>query len=134
MNYPTNIMNWNGTEIVNIWIKTDSLEGLTPITQVYGICFNDKNEILVCRRDKNDTWQIPGGHPEKDEIIEQTLQREMLEEVDLKIKNIKVLGVQKAYPKEKPDEIIYQVRCICEVDELLPQTPDPDNDDTWERN
>lgn len=133
MKYPTNTMNWNGTEIVNIWMRMDSLEGLIPIRQVYGICFNDKDEILIARRDKNDDWQIPGGHPEKDETIEQTLQREMLEEVDVKVKNIKVLGVQKAYPKEKPNETIYQVRCICEIDELLPQTPDPANGDTWER-
>lgn len=126
-------MDWNGKEIVVTWIRADSLKDITPITQVYGICFNDKNEILICRRNKDSEWQIPGGHPEKSETTEQSLEREMVEEVDVKVKNIKILGIQKAYPKEKPNEFIYQVRCICEIDELLPQTPDPDNGDIWER-
>lgn len=128
---------WGDYETTNTWIRTDSLDNLTPVTQVYGICFNDKNEILVCREGKDGPWQIPGGHPENDETIEETLSREMLEEVDVKVKNIKLLGVQKVdfpnNPTKSQGDIFYQVRCICEVDELLPQTPDPDSGKTWER-
>ncbi|MEK7526203.1 MAG: NUDIX hydrolase [Patescibacteria group bacterium] len=132
-NYPTSTFEWEGKQINVIWIRTDSLEEFSPITQVYGICFNDKDEILICRRNKEDGWQIPGGHPEKGETIEETLKRELLEEVDVKSKKIKILGVQKVYPKDELEKFSYQLRCVCEVDKLLPQTPDPDNGDTWER-
>ncbi len=110
----------------------DSLDGIAPITQVYGVCFNDKNEILIVRK-KDGDWIIPGGHPEGIETIEETLKREMIEEADIKVTNIKLVGAQKVYPEEKQEEFYYQVRCICEVEELLPQTPDPDDGKMWER-
>jgi hypothetical protein len=34
--------------------------------------------------------------------------------------------VQKVEPVDNPKEIAYQARCVCQIDELLPQTPDPD--------
>src|SRR5689334_22895022 len=89
MNYPQNEMVWRGTEFMHTWMKGTSKDKFTPYHQVYGICFNDKNEILICKSSENGPWQIAGGHPEGDETIEETLQREMIEEVDIKIKNIK---------------------------------------------
>ncbi|HEX6976848.1 MAG TPA: NUDIX hydrolase [Patescibacteria group bacterium] len=133
MKRPTQKANWEGEKFVIEWIKTNSVKGLSPITQVYGVCFNDKNEILIARKEGMGEWIIPGGHPEKDETIEETLKREMIEEADIKVKNIKVVGVQKVNPKDAPEKYYYQVRCVCLVDELLPQTPDPDNGKNWER-
>jgi 8-oxo-dGTP pyrophosphatase MutT (NUDIX family) len=119
------------------WVENNSMENISPITQVYGICFNEKGEILVCREESDGKWQLPGGTPERDETIQQTLEREFLEEVDIEVKNFKVLGYQKVeYPnnpnKDEGDRF-YQVRCICEVKELLPQTTDPATGNTWER-
>jgi len=128
---------FNGQKITMTWIEGDSIENLNPITQIYGICFNEKGEILVCREGHDGQWQLPGGTPERNETIQQTLERELLEEVDVKIKNFKVLGYQKIeYPnnpnKDEGGEF-YQVRCICKVEELLPQTSDPATGNTWER-
>src|SRR5258708_27034483 len=111
---------FNGQTITMTWVEKDSVENLNPITQVYGICFNEKGEILVCRESKDAKWQLPGGHPENKETVEETLKRELIEEADVKVKNFRVLGYQKVeYPnnpnKEEGDEF-YQVRCICEVD------------------
>ena len=114
-------------------MKLNSLEGITPITQVYGVCFNDKNEILISRKVGDEKWIIPGGHPEGNETIEETLEREMIEEADVKVKNIKLVGAQKVHPKGKPEEYYYQVRCICELEELLPQTIDLAENVNWER-
>ncbi len=122
-----------GKRIVIEWIRTDSLEGILPITQIYGVCFNNKNEILICRKVGDKNWIISGGHPEGNEKIEETLKREMIEEADVKIKNIKLLGAQKVYPEGKQEEYIYQVRCICDVDEVLSQTIDPAEGVNWER-
>ena len=126
-------MVWNGTEFMHIWIKGNSMKEFQPYHQVYGICFNDKNEILICKSSEKGPWQIAGGHPEGDETIEETLKREMIEEVDVKVKNIKLLGAQLTYPLSNPERKGYQIRCICEVEELLPQTPDPANGNTWVR-
>ncbi len=130
---PRQTINWKGSKFVIEWIKTDLLEGMTPITQVYGVCFNSKNEILIAKKIGNKRWIIPGGHPEGNETVEETLKREMIEEVDIKVKNIKLVGAQKVYPENKLEECLYQVRCICEIEELLRQTPDPDNGKMWER-
>ncbi len=118
-------------------MRIDSLEGIQPITQVYGICFNDKGEILVCREGHEGKWQIPGGHPENKETAEETLLRELQEEADVKVKNIKVIGTQKVNypnnPNAEEGEEFHQVRMYCEVDELMPQTLDPATGNTWER-
>ncbi|SRR5260221_2948764 len=133
MTHPTQTIDWKRERFSITWIKTDSLKGIAPITQVYGVCFNGEDEILIARKVGDEKWIIPGGTPEDDETIEETLKREMVEEADIKIKNIKLVGAQKAYPVDKPEEHYYQVRCICEVDELLPQTPDPAEGVNWER-
>lgn len=122
MSYPKSTINWKGDIETVTWIRTGSLDKFKPITQVFGVCFNPKNEILICRADKNDDWHLPGGKPEPNEGIKGTLKREFLEEVDAKIKNIKILGIQKV---EFPGDVFYQARCICELEALLPQTPDP---------
>lgn len=134
MDYPTNIYFFNGTQVKNTWIKTYEVEKYSPIRQVYGVVFNDKNEILICRSSKEKDWQIPGGSPEKGETIEETLKRELLEEVDIEVSNIKPIGVQEATLPDSPNKKpIYQVRCIAKLTKLLPQTSDPDSGNTWER-
>jgi len=137
MKYPQSSYTFNGQEITLAWIRTNSLSDLYPITQIYGICFNDQGEILVCREKADGKWQIPGGHPEAGETSEITLVRELEEEVDVKVKNAKVLGVQKVNYPNNPDktegEEFFQARLICDLDELLPPTPDPATGNTWER-
>ena len=133
MKYPTQTIEWRGNKMVVEWIKSNSLKKFFPITQVYGVCFNNEDEILIIRKIGDENWIIPGGHPENNESSEETLKREMIEEADVKVKNIKLVGAQKVYPENEPKEFYYQVRCVCEVDELLPQTPDPDDGKRWKR-
>lgn len=133
MKYPSSTFEWKGVTVTNIWVKTEKIEKYSPVTQVYGIIFNDKNEILVCRESSSGKWQIPGGHPEKGESFEDTLHREVLEEVDVEIENIKPLGVFKVEFSDDPEKIIYQSRFVAKLKKLMPQTPDPANDNTWER-
>jgi 8-oxo-dGTP diphosphatase len=54
--------------------------------------FTKKTKILLERRFKDEDnyankWSIPGGHQEKNETIEQTLLREMAEELNVFIKD-----------------------------------------------
>lgn len=137
MQHPQSSYVFNGQKIGLTWIKSSTLKKFSPIMQIYGICFNDKSEILICREKTEGKWQIPGGHPEDGETLEATLIRELEEETDVKVKNIKILGVQKVnYPNNSDKtegEEFYQARLVCELDELLPQTPDPASGNVWER-
>jgi len=66
MNYVKDSYVFKGAEIAMTWIKTDRMnEDWKPVSQVYGICFNDKDEILIARETTNDKWQLLGGKPEK---------------------------------------------------------------------
>ncbi|KKQ95397.1 MAG: A/G-specific DNA-adenine glycosylase [Candidatus Woesebacteria bacterium GW2011_GWB1_43_14] len=119
------------------WIRDDDLEKYKPATQVYGVVFNKRGEILVAREKPTDKWQIPGGKPEAGESIEDTVRRELKEEVDVKAGKVFPLGAQKVEMPENPSrlegKLFYQLRCVVFLDKLLPQTPDPASGNTWER-
>lgn len=119
------------------WITTSSLEKYSPITQVYGICFDQNKRILICRQNSQSDWQIPGGKPEKNESFEETLRREFLEEVQVTIHNIRLLGlIHVNKPKNTylfEGKQFFQARYICTLDTIFPQTIDPAINSTWQR-
>lgn len=39
-----------------------------------------KDKIVMCKHEKRETWEIPGGHIEKDETPERAAERELYEE------------------------------------------------------
>jgi len=128
---------FNGITVTNTWLKDDEISKYHPISQIYGVVFNSNGEILVARESKNDKWQIPGGTPESNEGLEDALRRELREEVDIEVRKLTPLGVQKTQmpgnPNKKVGDLFYQVRYIALLDKLLPQTPDPDRGNIWER-
>lgn len=133
--YPTSIFTSDKGKFLLTWIRDDSLEKYSPVGQVYGIVFNAKGEILIARKKPEDGWGISGGTPETDESIEETLRRELKEEMDVSVSKITPLGVQKVelFGDNKGKSTLYQLRYIALLQELLPQTPDPDNGIIWER-
>ncbi len=137
MNYPKSSYNFKGNQVTVTWMRDDDLAKYNPITQVYAVVFNHKGEILVARESSDGEWQIPGGKPENGESIEATLRRELLEEVDVKAGNVYPLGAQKTEmpgnPNKEEGDLFYQLRCVVELEELLPQTLDPDRGNIWER-
>ena len=119
---------WTKNEIVYqfTWINDPNILKYKPCTQVYGICFSKDKQILLI--DNKGMRAIPGGRPEKNEIPEETLRRELIEEADVTVIKMFPLGVQKVVEKNIPEKSAYfQYRYICLLDELLPRTPDPDN-------
>ncbi|MBU1110523.1 NUDIX hydrolase [Patescibacteria group bacterium] len=122
-----NIFTHNRKAYRATWITTDSLVEFSPITQVYGVCFDSHGHILICLR-PGSTWNLPGGSPEPNETLEQTLAREFMEEVNAEIKNLKPLGVQKVElvdSETKGDKPLYQARFFCKLVRSLPQKTDP---------
>tara|TARA_B100001778_G_scaffold27393_1_gene20036 strand:- start:170 stop:496 length:327 start_codon:yes stop_codon:yes gene_type:complete len=58
--------------------------------------YNDKNQILLCRRSiepREGYWTLPAGFLENGETIEQGAIRETLEEAKLKVKDSKLFTV-----------------------------------------
>ncbi len=71
--------------------------------------FNEKGELLLTRQPRwKNQWLIPGGKIEYGESIEQAIKREVKEEVNLDIKNIKFFKfVELLKTKERP--LLHQI-------------------------
>ena len=119
------------------WIPTSNIDKYQPITQVYGVCVNNNNEVLICREPQHLEWGLPGGTPEGNETPIKTLERELMEEVDITVTNIEPIGIQRVdFPNNSnkhEGDLFYQVRYFCKIKELLPQTLDPDTGLLYDR-
>jgi phosphoglycolate phosphatase len=70
-------------------------ESQPPLATVGALIFNSKNEALMIRTHKwSNLWGIPGGKIKWGETSENALRREIMEEVGLKISDIKFVLVQ----------------------------------------
>ena len=116
------------------WIKSNQIDkdNISPIKQVYALVIDSKTNILICREDANSPWQLPGGKPEANESIKETVDRELLEEVDVTVQTIVDLGYNEI-TNLQTNEKYYQLRFIAYLDKELEQTPDPDKNFIWER-
>lgn len=112
-----------------VFEDADSYENFENITQSYGLCFNEQGEIIIVNFSAfGSGWILPGGTIEEGETPEDTLHREVMEEADITIENITLLGGQRCYLLDKPEEKTNsQLRFVCLIKKILSQTPDPDN-------
>jgi 8-oxo-dGTP pyrophosphatase MutT (NUDIX family) len=114
------------------WHKIDNFSEMKDVRQCYGICFNKKGQILIVKN--KGKWFLPGGTPEKGETFEQTLIREIDEEADVEIENIKPLGYNKIEEiKEGKKSIFYQLRFTVNVAKIKKQTLDPATNTQFKR-
>ncbi len=84
-------------------------------TQVSGYIFNEKNQLLIVKND--DHWTIPGGHPELGENQLDTLNREIMEEACITVKDINYLGAVEVI---EGDRTYYQMRYTAKINEIYP--------------
>lgn len=108
-----------------IWHKAKDSEGLTPITQVSGFCFDTLGNVLLLRQTEvpGKNWNIPGGHPESGETPDQTLEREVHEETTVRIGARGFIGYQEAINDTTNTE--YQLRFAAIITDIEPQQIDP---------
>jgi 8-oxo-dGTP pyrophosphatase MutT (NUDIX family) len=133
----SNTVFWKGQKITYTWIPTSNIKKYLPIRQIHGLCLNDKGEVLICRETEEEGWKLPGGRPENNETPTETLKRELMEEVDIVVDNIKAIGTQRVNfpnnPKKSEGDLFYQVRYFCKIKKLLPQSIDPDTGVLYDR-
>lgn len=72
--------------------EAPKIEG-RPEAVTGALIYNNRGEILLIKNPKFlDYWTIPGGHIELDETAEEALKREIMEETNLKLKNIEFIS------------------------------------------
>lgn len=108
------------------WFDDINFEKLSNVTQCYCFIFDEKNKLCIVKFSFKNNWTLPGGTPEKyDKNFEETIKREIDEEADLKIKNLKRVGYLKVNSEKNPKDFIYQTRFVAKVDKINKQTIDP---------
>ena len=70
------------------FIKTDDLSDKFPVS-IKAIIIDD-NKALCLKNERNE-WDFPGGKINFNEDVEECLKREVMEETNLNIKNLKIL-------------------------------------------
>lgn len=133
----SNTITWHGKKVTYTWIPTVEIEKYQPIRNVAGICLNDNQEVLICRETEEEGWKLPGGRPENNETPTETLKRELVEEVDIVVNDIKAIGTQRVdfpnNPKQSEGDLFYQARYFCKIEKIFPQSIDPDTGVLYDR-
>lgn len=101
------------------------------INQVYGITFiNDGRLLLFKDREK---YSLAGGTPElQDANVEETLRRELIEEVNILINTPHIVGYR-LIDEENGTELYAQVRMTALITEIKSAKPDPATGRTYKR-
>lgn len=79
------------------------------------VCARYKNKWIFCKHKERTTWEIPGGHHEINETIEDTANRELREETGAKVFTIRPVSV---YCVESDGNKTYGALYFAEVFEL----------------
>ncbi len=122
--------------MISIIFKEEPVPQGMKITQSYGIIFNNQGQILLKVENKKgkQVYSFAGGTPEDfDANIEQTLRRELVEEVNTTIKqDVYYVGFQ-LIDEHNHIPPYAQVRFTALIDTIGNKQPDPDNGETYDR-
>jgi len=121
-------IDWKGQKYLMEWLDNVDFESLDNVVQAYGFVFDEEGKICIVDCN-NGYWGLPGGGPEDcDETFEDTLRREIEEEADLDIKNIKRVGcfrVTSLSDNCEREGVHHILRYVAEVDKVKERTIDP---------
>lgn len=111
------------------WIRASDFDEFTPISELFGVCFDSREQVLLCSKNVESPWQLPGGTVNKAETFEKALLRHFRVKTCIEIKNIQPLGIIKKTSDK--NETSYEAIMLCEVHDMLPLVDDPETGKTW---
>ena len=79
------------------------------------LALNQKNHLLMIKRTDNNRWGVPGGAMELGESLEETVKREVREEIGVDVKDLELFGVysgQDLYYKYPNGAEVYNVSVV----------------------
>lgn len=116
------LMVWEEKEYKLVWHDTDNFDEIKDkdLQQSYGVCFYNQKLLIV---NNNGKWGLTGGHIEKGETPEVALEREVIEESNMRVLKHSPIGYQEVI---KPDETSdFQLRSFCIVEPIGQFVSDP---------
>lgn len=86
----TETLVFDGREVHLKWCASSTFPSDITVSQVVGFCFDAKGNILLVKNKRG--WGFPGGHPEVGETVLMTLDRELMEEANVTVKDPVFIG------------------------------------------
>lgn len=99
---------------------------------IYGVIVNDKDKILLIKKARGPykgLLDLPGGRPEFEETLEETLKREVLEETGLQVTSCKQLETAVKIVEDE-DANMRHTAIIYAAEATGVVKPDGDNEDS----
>ena len=114
---------WEGRALDLRWCPSPISPPREDVTQASGVCFTGDGLIMLVAGDEHE-YELPGGHPEIGETIEQAFIREVAEEACAVVQYLYYLGAVEVHDPFSPSEPrhYYQTRFWARV-VLLPFVP-----------
>lgn len=83
--------------------------------------FNDKNEMMLVYREDTKNWGLPGGYMEPGETFDQTIKRELYEELNIQVLNLEFYDIysgQEFYHEYPNGDQVYSVIALYKAEHL----------------
>jgi len=87
---PQETLTFDGRGIKLEWNDSETFPEGVQVSQVTGYCVNDDGQLLLVKNKRG--WGFPGGHPEGEETVLETLHRELREEANAEIEPVTLIG------------------------------------------
>ena len=119
-------LEWKGRIYDCVWSDETNFEDLSPVLGTRGFVFNDNKEICIVKVSKEKNWaDLGGGMEDFDKTFEDCFIREVDEEADIELRDLKRLGYVKITRRGKPKSVHYQLKFVAKVKNMKPRTLDP---------
>jgi len=79
-----------------------------PSLGAFAVIFDSSANVLLCHRTDRDMWNLPGGRVEIGETPSDAVVREVLEEVGLRVRVQRLIGVY-SVPRKK--DLVFSFQC-----------------------
>ena len=79
-----------------------------PTLHAFGLIFDSQSRILLCRRSKDNKWNLPGGELDENETPWEAVVRELREETSLTVEAKRLAGI---YSVPKESDLVFTFLC-----------------------